>query len=261
LTDSSGTSGSRPLRPVKRRNLADDIADSIRTRIFDGTYRPGQKLPPERELAKQLKVNRGSLREALKKLQHLGLIRIRQGDGTRVLNFLRTANVDIIKYLFVESPVDRHRLLTDLMEVRTHTCMLILRLAARRAPHDDLEALRQIVRDMLAEPGEIDVQRALIFDVEYWERLAQLGDNIVLQLIFNTVKPPLRMFKPTFSKLVPTTASMLETHEAILDAILDDRGAEAEDLARTYLEQGAALFLEAHGNLTTEELETIETGE
>jgi DNA-binding FadR family transcriptional regulator len=248
---------SEPLRPVRRRNLADDIADSIRSRIFDGTYSPGQKLPPERELARQLKVNRGSLREALKKLQHLGLIRIRQGDGTRVLNFLSTANVDLIKYLFQESPIDRQRLLSDLMEVRTHTCVLIVKLAASRAPRRSLEKLRERVREMRDEAEGMDVDRAIMFDFEYWEELAQLGENLVLTLMLNTVKPPLRMFKPIFSKLVPTLGTMFETQEAVLDALLEDREDEAADLARTYLERGAELFLEYHKRIKGDE-ETLE---
>jgi GntR family transcriptional repressor for pyruvate dehydrogenase complex len=236
----------RPLRPVRRRNLADDIADSIRSRIFDGTYRPGQKLPPERELARQLKVNRGSLREALKKLQHLGLIRIRQGDGTRVLDFLSTANVDLIKYLFQENRIDRHRLLSDLMEVRTHTCTLIVKLAANRAPRSELEKLRHAVLQMSQDPDDLDVDRAIMIDFEFWEQLAKLGENLVLALMLNTVKPPFRMFKPIFSKLVPAKGTMLEMQAAVLDALLDAQEDEAAETARRYLERGAQLFLDTH---------------
>jgi DNA-binding FadR family transcriptional regulator len=237
---------------VRRRNLADDIADSIRSRIFDGTYSPGQKLPPERELARQLRVNRGSLREALKKLQHLGLIRIRQGDGTRVLNFLSTANVDLIKYLFQESPLDRDRLLTDLMEVRTHTCLLIVRLAADRAPHKELTKLREAISNRRKDPGEMDVARAIMVDFEFWEQLAHLGENLILTLMLNTVKPPLRMFRPIFAKLVPALGTMLETQESILDALLDGSTEEAEERARTYLERGAELFLEYHKRMKSD---------
>jgi GntR family transcriptional repressor for pyruvate dehydrogenase complex len=253
--------GTRSLRPVRRRNLADDIADSIRSRIFDGTYRPGEKLPPERELARQLKVNRGSLREALKKLQHLGLIRIRQGDGTRVLDFFQTANVDLIKYLFQESKLDRGRLLADLMVVRTHTCELIVRLAAGRAGAADLEKLRDRVREMRGGPGDVDAQRAVMFDFEFWEHLAQLGDNIVLSLIFNTVKPPMRLLRPLFSRLVPEPAAMLDTHEAVLEALIAGRTEEAASLTRAYLEAGARLLLEHHGRLAVEGGPAIEPEE
>lgn len=243
----------RPLEPVQRRSLADDIADRIRSRIFDGTYRPGEKLPPERELARQLKVNRGSLREALKKLQHLGLIRIRQGDGTRVLDFLSTANVDLIKYLFVESPIDRHKLLTDLMEVRTHICTLIVKLAARRADRQDLEDLRETVREMRARKDELDRTHALQFDFQFYERLAQLSGNYILSLTFNSVKPPFWMFRPVLVKLVPAMATMFETQEAILTAMLQDDEEDAVEMTRTWLERGAELFLEYHKRMGDDE--------
>ena len=92
-----------------------------------------------------------------------------------------------------------------------------------------------------------------MFDFEYWEELAQLGENLVLTLMLNTVKPPIRMFKPIFSKLVPATGTMFETQEALLDALLDGRDDEAADLARMYLERGADLFLEYHKRIRGDE--------
>ena len=78
------------LKPVEKQRVAEEIAEQLRALILNGQYPPGSKLPPERELSKRLRVNRASLREALKKLEHLGLVRIRQGDGTRVQNFMET---------------------------------------------------------------------------------------------------------------------------------------------------------------------------
>ncbi len=249
---------SRPLEPVQRRSLADDIADRIRSRIFDGTYSPGEKLPPERELARQLKVNRGSLREALKKLQHLGLIRIRQGDGTRVLDFLSNANVDLIKYLFLESPLDRHKLLTDLMEVRTHTCTLIVRLATERASRHDIEKLRDLVQQKRDASDGIGRGEALLFDFEFYEKLAQLSGNIILSLTINSVKPPFFMFRPVLVKLVPALELMFETHEAIIEAMLRGDADAAVEISRSWLERGADLFLEYHKRMRTDEAPGLE---
>ena len=74
-------------------------AEQLRSLILHGQYPPGSKLPPERELSKRLRVNRASLREALKKLEHLGLVRIRQGDGTRVQNFMETGGIELVQHL------------------------------------------------------------------------------------------------------------------------------------------------------------------
>src|SRR6187200_602791 len=69
------------LKPVEKQRVAEEIAEQLRSLILNGQYPPGSKLPPERELSKRLRVNRASLREALKKLEHLGLVRIRQCGG------------------------------------------------------------------------------------------------------------------------------------------------------------------------------------
>ena len=60
---------------AERRRIADTLAETLRERILSGALRPGDRLPPERELALELRVNRGSLREALKKLELLRLVR------------------------------------------------------------------------------------------------------------------------------------------------------------------------------------------
>ena len=87
------------LKPVEKQRVAEEIVEQLRELILTGKYPPGAKLPPERELAKRLGVNRASLREALKKLEHLGLVRIRQGDGTRVQNFMETGGIELVSHL------------------------------------------------------------------------------------------------------------------------------------------------------------------
>ena len=69
-------------------NLPESIAAQLRNDILDGTYKAGERLPAERDLASRLGVNRGSVREALKKLEQMGLVVIRRGDGATVRHLL-----------------------------------------------------------------------------------------------------------------------------------------------------------------------------
>jgi DNA-binding FadR family transcriptional regulator len=82
------TSASRPektnaqqgkINPVNRSRVSDQILVQLTNLILDGTYPPGSKLPPERQLAMQFEVNRASLREALRRLESMGMIYVRQG--------------------------------------------------------------------------------------------------------------------------------------------------------------------------------------
>src|SRR5437763_10763025 len=73
-----------PFRAPARRRLHEDVADQLRDAILDGRFPAGTKLPPERELAHEFGVNRTSIREAIKVLEGLGLVTVRQGDGATV---------------------------------------------------------------------------------------------------------------------------------------------------------------------------------
>src|SRR5438128_12058353 len=73
-----------PFRAPARRRLHEDVAEQLRDAILDARFPAGRKLPPERELAQEFGVNRTSVREAIKVLEGLGLVTVRQGDGATV---------------------------------------------------------------------------------------------------------------------------------------------------------------------------------
>src|SRR5512147_754073 len=73
-----------PFRAPARRRLHEEVAEQLRDAILDGRFPAGAKLPPERELAVEFGVNRTSVREAIKVLEGLGLVAVRQGDGATV---------------------------------------------------------------------------------------------------------------------------------------------------------------------------------
>ena len=72
------------LQPPDRQRVDEQIAAQIADAILDGAFPPGSTLPPERDLAEQLGVNRTSLRQGLARLQQMGLVEARQGSGTVV---------------------------------------------------------------------------------------------------------------------------------------------------------------------------------
>ena len=134
------------LKPVERQRVADEIVEQLRQLILTGQYRPGAKLPPERELARTLAVNRASLREALKKLEHMGLVRIRQGDGTRVENFMETAGLELVAHLVPLGQSAYPDIIRDALEFRRMVAREVARLAAGRVEPDDLERDRKSTR-------------------------------------------------------------------------------------------------------------------
>src|SRR5882672_4122080 len=165
----------RMLKPVEKQRVAEEIAEQLRSLILTGQYAPGIKLPPERELSKRLRVNRASLREALKKLDHLGLVRIRQGDGTRVQNFMETGGIELVQHLLPLAG-GKPELIRDLLEFRRIFGREVARLAAARAgkDRDGLGKLKTLAdkADQVASALEL-----FEIDFDFYVAIAQLSGN------------------------------------------------------------------------------------
>src|SRR4051812_12885692 len=79
--------------------------------VLSGRYEPGEKLPTQRALAAELDVNMASVREAVKRLEQLGLVEVRHGDAMRVTDWRTSGGLDVIAHvLFTAGGVDHHKL-------------------------------------------------------------------------------------------------------------------------------------------------------
>ncbi|MEW6269762.1 MAG: GntR family transcriptional regulator [Thermodesulfobacteriota bacterium] len=138
-----------PFRPPRRRRLHQDVAEQLRDAILDGRYRAGDKLPPERELAEEFQVNRTSVREAIKVLEGLRLVSVRQGDGATVLPPIDASLDALPAMIFHGGRVDM-TLLAELNEVMRPLLFEMGRLAIERSGTErlpELKALRDTVAD------------------------------------------------------------------------------------------------------------------
>lgn len=227
------------LKPVEKQRVAEEIAEQLRSLILTGQYPPGSKLPPERELSKRLRVNRASLREALKKLEHLGLVRIRQGDGTRVQNFMETGGIELVQHLL---PLGggKPELIRDLLEFRRIYGREIARLAASRSSGDK-DALGKL--RLLADKADRTSGAADLFDLdfEFYVALASLCGNQVMLLLINTVRESVRGFMPLLANLAGPQDTVRKHHRELIAAIEKGDANNAGRVADEYLRMGAEL--------------------
>ena len=227
------------LKPVEKQRVAEEIAEQLRSLILNGQYPPGSKLPPERELSKRLRVNRASLREALKKLEHLGLVRIRQGDGTRVQNFMETGGIELVQHLL---PLGggKPELIRDLLEFRRIFGRELARLTAARSSKDKdgLARLRAV-----ADRADQTTGAAELFDVDFdfYVAIAALSGNQVMLLLINTVRDGVRGFMPLLANLAGPGDSVRKHHRELIAAIERGEVALAGKIADDYLRLGAEL--------------------
>lgn len=205
------------LKPVERQRVADEIVEQLRSLILTGQYRPGAKLPPERELARTLGVNRASLREALKNLEHMGLVRIRQGDGTRVENFMETAGLELVTYLVPLARSAYPDIIRDALEFRCFVAREIARLAATRWQPADLERLREIAA--LAAAADVPSPDVFAHDFDFYMVLTGAARNRVVGLLVNTVREAIKAYTATLMHVIVSPDVVRDHHRRLLAAL------------------------------------------
>ncbi|HWU86827.1 MAG TPA: FadR/GntR family transcriptional regulator [Kofleriaceae bacterium] len=228
------------LKPVEKQRVAEEIAEQLRSLILGGQYPPGSKLPPERELSKRLRVNRASLREALKKLEHLGLVRIRQGDGTRVQNFMETGGIELVQHLLPLAG-GKPELIRDLLEFRRIFGRELARLAAARTPKVSEGGLAKL-RDLADRADKVTGALELFeLDFDFYVAVAQLSGNQVMLLLINTVREGVRSFMPLLANLAAPGEIVRKHHRELIAAVEKGDVAAAGRIADEYLRMGAEL--------------------
>ena len=138
-----------PYIKITQPKLADAIVAELESMILEGSLQPGQKLPPERELAIQFQVSRPSLREAIQRLEARGLLYRRQGGGTYVQNALSKGIADPLFELLSTHPEAQY----DLLEFRHALEGICAYYAALRGTDADFERIRQ-VQSAIEEAGQ-----------------------------------------------------------------------------------------------------------
>ena len=224
------------LKPVEKQRVAEEIAEQLRALILGGQYPPGSKLPPERELSKRLRVNRASLREALKKLEHLGLVRIRQGDGTRVQNFMETGGIELVQHLLPLAG-GKPELIRDLLEFRRIFGRELARMAAVRAGSEQagFAKLRAIADKADAVAGALELFE---LDFDFYVAVAQLSGNQVMLLLINTVRDGVRGFMPLLANLAAPGDQVRKHHRDLIAALEKGDAVTAGRVADEYLRLG-----------------------
>jgi GntR family transcriptional repressor for pyruvate dehydrogenase complex len=213
--------------------MAEGIARTLRVKILSGEYRVGERLPTEQGLAQEFGVNRATLREAVKKLEMLGLVTVQQRVGIRVRDYLADSGLELLQYL-VETAVATDKLdltlLDNLLEARRFFYAEIARMAARRAP-DDVRA--DISRRIDAVLAATDPHAFLAADLAVVTALAIGSGNVAVRLLFNSIA---KLYRDHFDLFTAFYAGRLDERRPFyvaLQAALDARdGKQAARLVR-----------------------------
>jgi GntR family transcriptional repressor for pyruvate dehydrogenase complex len=158
--------------------VADRVYGTLLDAVLSGRYAPGEALPRQRDLAAELGVTLGSVREGLKRLEQMGLVDVRHGDATRVGDWRERGRLDVLEHL---GPA----VLADILEARSLMLREMAGLAAARRAPAQTRRLAEIA-GQLAEVGER--RAAAELDFAFFTEVAQAAANVVFLLILNGIR-------------------------------------------------------------------------
>lgn len=221
------------LRPPDRQRVDEQIAATIADAILDGAFPPGSTLPPERELAEQLGVNRTSLRQGLARLQQMGLIEARHGSGNVVCDPEALTHPAVVEALVRRLGPE---FLAELLEIRAALGPLIGRLAAQRGAPEDAEALRAALAAVAAAERSADRQAA---DLAYFRALIHGTRNRALGLLYRWVEHAFGGREHELTAAYEDAAPVVADLRVITDAVLAGDATAAAAAVEGYLRASA----------------------
>ncbi len=170
--------------PVQSAKVFERVAEQIEKRILEGELRKGDRLPTERELAEQFQVSRTAVREAMKSLAQKGLIDMRPGRGTIVIDGAREAMQNSIS-LMMKLKLGEVGGSDNLVEFRVILETEIAALAAARATEKEILAMREAIRVM--DENLNDADAFISADNAFHEALAQATQNALILILINSI--------------------------------------------------------------------------
>lgn len=210
------------LRPVQKSNLADDLTERIAQMIRSDGYQPGDRLPSIRDMARSFGVGHPTVREALKKLETIGIVDIRHGSGVYVR---RGQDMLLISNPVYGEAVSK-KLMVDLVEARISIETKATTLAASRAEDTHLERMAQLLDEAGDNLDNDDVLSST--NMAFHREIATASGNAVLAQLLEVLT---KLFQQEQRLILDIYGSREKDHQEHVD-IYEALRSRDEDLAR-----------------------------
>jgi GntR family transcriptional regulator, transcriptional repressor for pyruvate dehydrogenase complex len=217
--------------PERHGTTAEEIAVQLRGMIHRGELRPGDRLPPERDLAKILGVSRPTLRAGISSLAAVGVLRSRPGAGTFVVEAEGSPSLDSGPLRMMAS---LHGFTSaEMFEARKSLEMAIAGLAAERATGEQMAAMAEEITEMYASLDE--PEQFLMHDMRFHQMVAAASGNRILTSLMNMVATILFDVRRKTVNRAKDLKESAEMHRHVYRAIRDRDPAAARDAMRDHL--------------------------
>ncbi|MDD6679361.1 MAG: FCD domain-containing protein [Firmicutes bacterium] len=208
------------VKKLVKTNLSDQTFDCIQEEILKGTWKPGEKLPSETELAASLGVSRMTLRSAIQRCCAIGLTETRVGEGTFVRDFnLRSYFSELYRLnLLGKSP-------NEINDLRNIIQIGAVRLALENSISDgDIHTLEELNRQMEEAAGQNDMEAFHAADAQFHLAICTLCKNELMYLIYDAVEAIIdeqarQNVRRSFEENASSYERVLSHHRELLDSI------------------------------------------
>ena len=217
-----------PFRVLRRGSLVEEIIDAFKREIMTGRLRPGERVPSEFDLASRFQVSRGAVREAMKTLQAIGVVTIRPGDGTYIVERPSEALLNPLVFAVLLETTRP----AELVELRELLEVGYCQLAAMKVTDDDwaaIEAAQRRFEEYAAAP-DCDVEQLALLDLEVHYCLLEATHNPLVKKIGRAVEELYHNTIKISNLTDQGRGTSITGHQQIIDAI---RGGDPEAIRIT----------------------------
>lgn len=203
------------LHAVKKITVTEQIMEQIASSITSGGISPGEKLPNERELAKQFEVTRNRVREALRALALIGLITIKAGEGAFVNEQEEAIPADTITWMY-------HNEINNLNEIYAARKLIeseVHRTAAKHITEDDISDLHLMLDELNERQHEVNKEFAVNIWARFDLKMAELSQNHVYAKLLQTIVHIRRESSLKLSNVPGAVAHSVTSRRSILKVI------------------------------------------
>ncbi|MGZ9159359.1 MAG: FadR/GntR family transcriptional regulator [Nitrospira sp.] len=219
------------IGPERNGTTSEEVISRLRDLIHSGELRPGDRLPPERDLAKLFGVSRPSLRAGIRSLAAVGILQARQGAGTFVVKADGPPSLDSNPLRLMAS---LHGFTSEEMfEARRSLEMSIAALAAERATSDHLATMSEEIAGMYASLDE--PEQFLVHDMRFHQAVAAASGNRILTSLMNMVATILFDVRSQTVKRAKDLKESAEMHRHVYRAIRERNSEAARNAMRDHL--------------------------
>lgn len=221
-------------KQIKPKKIYEEVAETLHEGIRSGALKPGDKLDSVQQLAENFQVGRSAIREALSALKAMGLIEMRQGEGTYVKQFEESS----IKFPLSTAMLMNKDDVMNLLEVRKIIEIGAATSAAAKRSSENLKNMEKALEEMRGAHGNEELGEKA--DLKFHLALASATQNALLIKLLNDVSDIMQQtMKETrriwlFSKQT-TIEQLYEEHLAIYNAVMEQNGEKAGMAMRVHL--------------------------